>query len=98
MPKVAVMGCGKIVEWHILAYRKLPVEVVVADVFDSAARQMAPQYNLAFFDRPDIALGDPTVSAVDVCVPTVHHDQAILQALAAGTHVFCEKRLFRTLA
>lgn len=96
--KVGILGCGKVAERHILAYRKLPVEVVVADVAEDAARQYAEQYGVAFRSHPDEILCDPTVTAVDICVPTVYHRDVILQALAHGKHVFCEKPLCHTLA
>jgi predicted dehydrogenase len=95
--KIGVLGCGKIAERHILAYRKLPTEVVIADVVTDAAQRMAERYGMAFRDHPDEILNDPTVTAVDICVPTVHHRDAILEALAHGKHIFCEKPLCRTL-
>ncbi len=96
--RIGILGCGKIAERHILAYRKLPVEVVVADIVDDAARRMAEQYGVAFRSHPDEVLGDHAVVAVDICVPTAHHKDVILRVLAHGKHVFCEKPLCRTLA
>lgn len=96
--KVGILGCGKIAERHILAYRKLQAEVVVADVANDAAGRMAEQHGVAFHDHPDEVLCDPSVMAIDICVPTAHHRDVILQALAHDKHVFCEKPLCRTLA
>ena len=44
------------------------------------------------------ALGDPGVSAIDVCLPHHLHRDACLQAIAAGKHVLCEKPLAPNLA
>jgi predicted dehydrogenase len=96
--KVGVLGCGKIAERHIMAYRKLPVEVVVADVVRDTARQTAERHDLTLYEHPDEVLDDPAVNAVDICVPTVHHKDVILEALTQNKHVFCEKPLCRTLA
>ena len=97
MLKIGILGCGKIAERHILAYRRLPVEVVVADLDEDAARAMASQYELTVLKHPDDVLDDPDIAAVDVCVPTPYHRDVIIQALEHGKHVFCEKPLCRTL-
>lgn len=96
--RIGILGCGKIAERHVLAYRKLPVEVVVADIVKDVARDTAEQHSIDFCDHPDEILHDPTIAAVDICVPTVHHRDVIIQALAHDKHVFCEKPLCRTLA
>lgn len=98
MMKVGILGCGKIAERHIAAYRQLPVEPVVADVAERVARSVADRYGISSRDHPEEILSDPTVAAVDVCVPTIHHRDVILQALSYGKHVFCEKPLCRTVA
>ncbi len=39
----------------------------------------------------DELLGDPTIDLVDVCLPPSQHADAVVAALKAGKHVFCEK-------
>ncbi len=97
-PKIGILGCGYVAERHLLAYRKLPVEVVVADVVESSARSMAAQYGVTFGGHPEDVLRDTTIGSVDICVPTAHHAGLILQALDRGKNVFCEKPLCRTMA
>jgi predicted dehydrogenase len=97
MLKIGVVGCGKIAERHAAAYRKLGVNMVVADASNGAAEAFAIQYGLEHQHQPDELLNDPSISAIDVCTPTVHHRDLIVRALAAGKHVFCEKPLCRTL-
>ena len=46
----------------------------------------------------DDLLSMPDVDAVDICLPTPHHLDACLAALASGKHVLCEKPLARTAA
>ena len=36
-------------------------------------------------------LADPTIDAVDICLPTDQHESVVLEALAAGKHVLVEK-------
>ncbi len=96
--KIGVLGCGQVAERHLAAYRKLPVEIVVADVVEAPARSLAAQYGVGFGGHPEEVFRDPTVTAVDICVPTAYHAQVILRALEHGKGVFCEKPLCETLA
>ena len=99
MVKVAIIGCGRIAERHLDAYRKLDdVEVIVSDQDLAAAQQLADSMHVAWSPSPTQLLEASDVDAVDVCVPTVAHAQLVLTALAADKHVFCEKPLCLTLA
>ena len=46
----------------------------------------------ATLDYHDI-LNDPEIDVVDICTPPYVHEEMILEALAAGKHVICEKPL-----
>jgi predicted dehydrogenase len=39
----------------------------------------------------DDVLADPAIDAVDLCLPTIHHEPFAVKALAAGKHVLVEK-------
>lgn len=52
----------------------------------------APRWDVGW----DAALEDPAVTAVDVTVPNHLHAEAVLAALGAGKHVYCEKPLAAT--
>lgn len=43
-----------------------------------------------YFDWHELLL-DPTIDAVDICLPTYLHKEVILSALERGKHVLCEK-------
>jgi len=43
-------------------------------------------------------LGDQSIEAVDLCVPTIAHDDLALAAFEAGKHVLCEKPMASTAA
>ena len=95
--RIAVIGCGKIAEKHLNAYRKLPqAEVTVADIVPKG-RTIAEKYGVAWHDDPEALIASADVDAVDVCTPTPSHAPLILQALEAGRHVFCEKPLARDM-
>src|SRR2546422_951259 len=46
---------------------------------------------IARYHRVEEALADPTVEAVDICLPTDRHAPVTLAALRAGKHVLVEK-------
>ena len=97
--RLAVLGCGRFGWRHLEAFQHLPGAqlVVVADADEPRARLTAEH-----FDVPAVttdfreAARWPGVDAVDVCLPTYLHAEAVEVAAAAGRHVFCEKPLALT--
>jgi myo-inositol 2-dehydrogenase/D-chiro-inositol 1-dehydrogenase len=73
--------------------------IMVADVFEDAARECAERYAIpharqdyrAVLDRSDI-------QAVVICSPTHTHARIIEEAAQAGKHIFCEKPIALDLA
>jgi len=73
--------------------------IMVADMFEHAARECAERYAIphakqdyhAVLDRSDI-------QAVIICSPTDTHAQIIEEAAQAGKHIFCEKPIALDLA
>jgi predicted dehydrogenase len=95
--KIGVIGCGRIAEKHLNAYKKLKdVEITVTDIVEKG-KAIAQNYSVHWHDKPDdLILGD-RVDAIDVCIPTSLHAEVIFKALESGKHVFCEKPLARNL-
>lgn len=98
--QVAVIGCGTIANHaHIPSYMNNP-EVEIAYLCDilperaEAARERCGS-GAAITDYK-IALNDPAVEAVSVCVPNNLHAPISIDALRAGKHVLCEKPAART--
>jgi myo-inositol 2-dehydrogenase/D-chiro-inositol 1-dehydrogenase len=93
--RLAVLGLGRIGKIHSgnLASRISGAELAaVADAAPaelSAAAGRFPGARLFSDYREALAL--PEVDAVAICTPTDTHYQAILDAAAAGKHIFCEK-------
>lgn len=98
---VGLIGAGRIGRVHAanLAQRLPRAKLVaVADVNKSAAEQVAAQWGGYAANDYRQLLNDPAIDAVLVCSATDTHATIIIEAAAAGKHVFCEKPIDLTLA
>lgn len=99
--QVAVAGLGW---WGRQIVRTLSgspsIRVVLAIEPDPAATHagFAAEYGLRLAPTLDAALRDPSIDAVILCTPQNLHTAQVLEAAAAGKHVFCEKPLAMTRA
>ncbi len=92
--KIGIVGCGKIAEKHLAAYKKIGgIGVVVSDVDGNKARKLGQTHGIEWSDNPDELIGKDGIDVIDVCTPTPYHAEAVLKALANCKHVFCEKPL-----
>lgn len=93
--RFGVLGVGRIGKIHLenLVNRIPGVEVVaLSDVIPDELAAVAAKFNVrtTFSDYKQVLkLSD--VDAVAICTPTNTHYQMILDAAAAGKHIFCEK-------
>jgi myo-inositol 2-dehydrogenase / D-chiro-inositol 1-dehydrogenase len=91
--RVGVLGVGRIGKIHNLATRIPGAQLaVVGDVVPEELENVAARLGISrtFADYKDvIALAD--IDAVVICTPTNTHYEIILDAAAAGKHIFCEK-------
>jgi myo-inositol 2-dehydrogenase/D-chiro-inositol 1-dehydrogenase len=90
-----VLGVGRIGKIHIEnLVNRIPGARVIAlsDVFPDELATMEARYDIpdSFLDYRHV-LELPNVDAVAICTPTNTHYQMILDAAAAGKHIFCEK-------
>ena len=97
-----VIGAGRIGKIHAenLVTRILGVEVkAIADINLPAAQESARRLRIpnAYIDYHAI-LSDPSIEAVAICSSTDTHAHIIVEAAAAGKHVFCEKPIDHDLA
>lgn len=96
--KIGLVGCGKIGERHLKAYRRMKdVEVIVSDVNEALGKKIAEKYKIRYASEPEKIISDENIDAVDICVPTAYHKEIIDMALEHGKHFFCEKPLVTTL-
>jgi predicted dehydrogenase len=92
---IGLVGCGFVSELHLYAYRRVHgVDVEVAavaargdHVVEFAARHRIPKVYRSFADL----IADRELDVVDICTPPNLHTAMIVDAMAAGKHVICEK-------
>ncbi|GGL98198.1 Gfo/Idh/MocA family protein [Nakamurella endophytica] len=97
--RVGILGAGYIAAAHADAWAVHPGAelVAVADPDPARAASLAGRYGAAAVAGLAELL-DRDVDAVSVCTPSPTHADLAVAALAAGTHVLCEKPVARTLA
>jgi myo-inositol 2-dehydrogenase / D-chiro-inositol 1-dehydrogenase len=100
--RFGIIGAGRIGKIHAenVATRIPCVEAAaIADVDLKAAQELAARLHIpaALADYHDI-LCDPTIDAVAICSSTDTHAQIVIEAAAAGKHIFCEKPIDHDLA
>jgi predicted dehydrogenase len=93
--RVGLLGAGAMGAEHAFCYGQM-TGVELAGVFsrsrDRAAAVAAP-FGCVATDDPAMLIENPSIGAIDVCLPTPVHAGFVLAALAAGKHVFCETPL-----
>jgi myo-inositol 2-dehydrogenase / D-chiro-inositol 1-dehydrogenase len=99
---IGVIGAGRIGKVHAetLVQRVPGVSVIaVADVIPAAAQDLAGRLHIgkATADYKEI-LADKNIQAIAICSATDTHSQIIMEAAAAGKHIFCEKPIDLDLA
>ena len=98
---VGLIGAGRIGRVHAAnLVQRIPHArlIAVADVNETAAGEVAHRwggYATADYRR---LLNDPDIDAILVCSATNTHAPIIIEAAAAGKHIFCEKPIDLTLA
>ena len=99
MLRVAVLGAGFMGGTHARAYQALP-GVEVAGIYAQSGRRAGPladELGTVWTNDLGKLLGDASIAAVDVCLPTPEHRAAAESALDAGKHVLLEKPVALTL-
>jgi predicted dehydrogenase len=99
--KVGVIGCGigrsHISEGYAMHPDKYEV-TVLCDLDEARLNAVADEFNVAGrITSSNELMVMPDVDIIDICTPPAIHTKLILQALAAGKHVVCEKPLTGSL-
>ena len=93
--KVAIVGCGWAGARHAQAFRAVGADVAWAvDLDQVRARGVGAKQ--ATSDLA-LALADPGLEAVSVCLPHALHAEAAVAAALAGKHVLVEKPIAASL-
>src|SRR5688500_4441016 len=97
---IALIGCGGMGRSEARVLKDVPRArlVAVCDVNEAAARECGAGMGAAHHTKHHEALARPDVGAVMVATPNGLHTQIVLDACAAGKHVFCEKPFAFTVA
>ena len=98
--KICVVGLGRAGNFHLTSI-KLVDSLALHSVVDTDAElaaNVADQWGCQWSTRLDELLLDEALDAVVVASPTDAHFDYIMQALAAGKHVFTEKPVGHTVA
>ena len=84
--RLAVVGLGFMGGVHLKALASVPAVELAGVVSRRAAECDAKLYGTL-----EEALADPSIDAVDLCLPTDLHESATIAALRSGKHVLVEK-------
>lgn len=96
--RLGLVGIGEMAELHAVAARSVGIELTIAaGRTPERARDLGSRLGVPIADSFAAVLADPSVTAVDLCVPNDVHRAYAEQAFAAGKHVLCEKPIALTL-
>jgi UDP-N-acetylglucosamine 3-dehydrogenase len=90
--RIGILGSGSMGSVHAECYQRIE-GAKVAGVFSrnrERATTVAQICGATAVDDASALLDDPTINAIDVCVPSVNHHGFVVAALQRGKHVFCE--------
>jgi len=92
--KVAIVGCGKIAEAHVMSLRLLGYDVALAvSRRIDQAKVFAEKWNIGLYHDSLQAELLENIDVVHICTPPLSHFDLVKQCLNAGKHVLCEKPL-----
>lgn len=95
---LGMIGAGRATELHMNGLRRYSGAHVKFKTISARRQEQVMEakrrygFEKATLDYHDI-LNDPEIDVVDICTPPYVHEEMILEALAAGKHVICEKPL-----
>jgi predicted dehydrogenase len=100
-PGIGIVGAGNIAVLNVQGYLDDPRcdVVAVCDPVEGRAAAAAARWGVprAYTDLGDL-LADDAVDAVEILTPTHLHRDHVLQAVAAGKHVSCQKPIANSVA
>jgi UDP-N-acetylglucosamine 3-dehydrogenase len=94
--RVAILGAGKLGRTHARHWAAIPEAQVVAILDTHRDVAQGVGVGTGYDDLGDL-LRETRPDVIDICTPTPSHHAYVAQAAAAGTAIFVEKPLARTL-
>ena len=91
--KLGIIGAGTMSKLHLEACRRVGVTVAaIADRSREGAEARAAEFGIpGVYTDPTELFADPSIDAVIIATPVSTHTSLVLEALAKGKHVLCEK-------
>lgn len=98
--RTGIVGCGKVGDFHALAYSKLPESefVAVCDNDRSRAEAFAARYGVKAYTDVATMCREEGLGAVSICTPHPIHAAPAVAAAECGCNVLVEKPLASRLA
>ncbi|MFI4975568.1 MAG: Gfo/Idh/MocA family protein [Caulobacterales bacterium] len=98
--RIGILGAGAMGAEHAYCFNLIDgVQVVGVYSRDPVrAAAAAKECGAAPVTDTTLLIDDPTIDAIDVCLPTPIHAPFVLRALERGKHVFCETPLALDMA
>lgn len=93
--KIGLLGAGFMGRMHALCYKTIPdaALVAVSDTRPQQAAALAAEHGAAPYGSMEDLLDRAGLDAIDICLPTDLHEEAIDAALRHGVHCIVEKPL-----
>ena len=102
--KIGVIGFGFMGKTHTYGYKTIPLYysnlpfkvrlVGICDIVPGVAEKAAETLGFEFATtNPDDIFNRDDIDVINVCTPNIYHKDAVLKALKAGKHVYCDKPL-----
>jgi len=94
--RIGLIGTGGIGRTHIERVNKSLQGgrvVACADPAGAFGLSVAEQFGIKGFENPSDLIRDPDIDAIMVTTADQYHKQYVLESIAAGKYVFCEKPL-----
>ena len=95
---IGIVGAGRAMQLHCMAFAKVSgISTCLKGIYSKTlehAREAKETYGIErVYASYEELLNDSEIDVVDVCTPPYTHKEMIIQALAHGKHVICEKPL-----
>lgn len=97
--RVGILGAGFMGSTHGRAYKSVP-GVEIAGIYgysESRAQPLADELSTAWTTDLQRLIDDPSIDAIDICLPGPQHREVTEAAIAAGKHVLLEKPITLTI-
>jgi len=101
---IGIIGFGFMGKTHTYGYKtiplyysNLPFRIKLVGVCNRTLEKAQNAKDTLGFefatDHPDDIFNCPDIDIVDICTPNIYHKDAVIKAIRAGKHVYCDKPL-----